>query len=511
MKKVLSGKLHIMKLQGIAKRWFINVVGLIFLFLIIIFVVASFSVKAYYYDSVKSLLYSGASTTAVSYFKTNLDLGVSLEDSAARFVDSYTYKDKTTVWIVDNNGNIIASSDGFLRESPEMPDYSQAVSSEDGISEFVGRANGEKIMSVSRVIENSQGIKVGAVRVMASLKGIDWQIFGIIVFLFVSLIAIIIIIIFSNMIFMRSIIVPIREITATTKEISNGNLDVRIEKKYDDEIGRLSDSINSMASDIADADKLKNDFISTISHELRTPLTSIKGWGETLLFGLDQERDPVTNKGLQIIVSESGRLEGFVEELLDFSRLQSGRMNLRLVKTDIFAELDETVFTFRERAMREGIEVRYSIPDFPAPANADPNRLKQVFMNILDNALKYSKIQGKIFVKAEFSTFNGGDAVKISIADQGCGISEEDLPHVMEKFYKANDTVRGSGIGLAVTNEIVNLHNGKLEIDSKQNGGTLVTIYLPVDSVPTKQEIDMSEPKMDEVSDDDIKLKGYNS
>ena len=132
-------------------------------------------------------------------------------------------------------------------------------------------------------------------------------------------------------------------------------------------------------------------------------------------------------------------------------------------------------------------------------------------MNVLDNALKYSKMQGKIFVKAEFSSLNGGDAVKISIADQGCGISEEDLPHVMEKFYKANVSVRGSGIGLAVTNEIINLHNGKLEIDSKQNVGTLVTIYLPIESKPSEQEIDMSEPKIDEVSDEDINLKGYNS
>ena len=315
------------------------------------------------------------------------------------------------------------------------------------------------------------------------------------------------IIMFSNIFFIRSIIIPLREITENTKAISGGNLDVRIEKKNDDEIGRLADAINSMAADIATADKMKNDFISTISHELRTPLTSIKGWAETLLYGLDRERDEVTNKGLQVIVNESGRLEGFVEELLDFSRLQSGRMTLRLTKTDIFAELDETVFTFRERAMREGIEVRYSIPDFPAPANADPNRLKQVFMNILDNALKYSKINTKIFVKAEFSQLDGNNAVKISIADQGCGISKEDLPHVMEKFYKANVSVRGSGIGLAVTNEIINLHNGRLEIDSEINVGTLVTIYLPVESMPTKQEIDMSEPKMDEVTDEDITLE----
>ena len=472
-------ELKSLRFEGITKRWLTNIVSVILAVLIIVFIIAVFSIKTYYYNSVESILNSGASTAAVSYFSTNLDSGTSLETSAAKFIESYSYKDKTTVWIVDNEGKVIASSNGFTYGDSEMTDYSEAMSNKDGISRYVGKDNGsEKIMAVSRVIKDSNGANVGAVRVMTSIEEIDRQIF----------------------------IIPLKEITEKTKEISGGNLDVRIEKKYDDEIGKLSDSINSMASDIATADTMKNDFISTISHELRTPLTSIKGWGETLLFGLDRERDEVTNKGLQVIVNEAGRLEGFVEELLDFSRLQSGRMTLRLMKTDIFAELDETVFTFRERAMREGIEVRYSIPDFPAPANADPNRLKQVFMNILDNALKYSKMNTKIFVKAEFSEFNGKNAIKVSIADQGCGISKEDLPHVMEKFYKANVSVRGSGIGLAVTNEIINLHNGKLEIDSEENVGTLVTIYLPVDSAPTKQEIDMSEPKIDEVTDEDITL-----
>ncbi|MDE5996099.1 MAG: HAMP domain-containing histidine kinase, partial [Eubacterium sp.] len=352
---------------------------------------------------------------------------------------------------------VIASSNGFTDGEFKMPDYTEAMSDKDGISRYVGKDNGsEKIMAVSRVIKDSNGANVGAVRVMTSVKEVDRQLFIILLVVFLVLVLIFFAIAASNLFFISSIVIPLKEITEKTKEISGGNLDVRIEKKYDDEIGKLSDSINSMAADIATADTMKNDFISTISHELRTPLTSIKGWGETLLFGLDRERDEVTNKGLQVIVNEAGRLEGFVEELLDFSRLQSGRMTLRLMKTDIFAELDETVFTFRERAMREGIEVRYSIPDFPAPANADPNRLKQVFMNILDNALKYSKMNTKIFVKAEFSEFNGKNAIKVSIADQGCGISKEDLPHVMEKFYKANVSVRGSGIGLAVTNEIIN-------------------------------------------------------
>lgn len=291
---------------------------------------------------------------------------------------------------------------------------------------------------------------------MASLKQVDAQIFNLIFLYLIGLIIVFVIIILSNLFFIRSIIIPVQEINETTKKISQGDYSVRIEKKYNDEIGNLCDSINSMAEEISTTDKMKNDFISTISHELRTPLTSIKGWGETLTFGIDDSVDEITRKGLEVIVKEAGRLEGFVEELLDFSRLQSGRMNLKLAKTDIFAELDETVFTFRERAMREQIEVKYSIPEVPAIADADANRLKQVFMNILDNALKYSRAPSKIFVKAQFTKYEGKSFISIAIADQGCGISKEDLPHVKDKFYKANVSVRGSGIGLAVTNEIVN-------------------------------------------------------
>ena len=349
--------------------------------------------------------------------------------------------------------------------------------------------NGEKVMAVCRIIKDSNGDNVGAIRVLSSLEQIDRQVTTLIFLVLAALIIVFALIIFSNLFFIRSIIFPVQEITETTKKISQGDYSARIEKKYDDEIGNLCDSINTMAEEISTTDKMKNDFISTISHELRTPLTSIKGWGETLMLGTDDSVDELTRKGLQVIVKEAGRLEGFVEELLDFSRLQSGRMNLRLAKTDLFAELDETVFTFRERALRDGIEVKYSIPEVPAIANADANRLKQVFMNILDNALKYSRSPSKIFVKAEFTKLDNQNFVKIAIADQGCGISKEDLPHVKEKFYKANVSVRGSGIGLAVTNEIVNLHHGKLEIDSQEGKGTLVTIYLPVENSPTKNEL----------------------
>ncbi len=477
---VLIQNLKSKKIEGITRRWLINIISLIILLFVIAFVFCSFVIKGYYYDSVESIVNSAASDTAVRYFETNVDDGNSLESSAALYINSYSYKNMTTLWVIDNDGNIIKSSSGFAIPKQDMPDYEEALAGKDR-AKFIGRiGNGEKIMAVTRLIKNSEGIDVGAIRVMTTLNRVDQQIIKLCLLIFFVFVLILGIIILSNLYFIRSIIIPIQEINNATKLIAQGNLDVRIEKQYNDEIGDLADSINTMATDISTADKMKNDFISTISHELRTPLTSIKGWGETLTYGNQDNVDDITQKGLQIIVKEAGRLEGFVEELLDFSRLQSGRMMLHLAKTDILAELEETLFTFIERAVREGYEVRCSIPEVPSVANADANRLKQVFMNILDNALKYSRAGSKIFVKAEFIKKDNKDFVQIAVADQGCGISKEDLPHVKEKFYKANVSVKGSGIGLAVTNEIVNLHNGYLDIDSIEGKGTLVTIQLPL-------------------------------
>lgn len=510
MKKAFFQKFHNLKVEGITLRWLINIIGVIMLFFIIVFVLFSFSIKSHYYSSVESILNSGASTSAVGYFSSNLDDGVSLEQSATDFFDSYSYKEKTTTWIIDANGDVVMSSSGFATEKQEMPDFIQVMTNPAETGEYIGKiSGGEKVMAVCRAITNSDGDIVGAVRVMSSLEKIDNQISSIIFLIFLGLLVIFAIIIFSNLFFIRSIIIPVREINETTKKISQGDYSVRIEKKYNDEIGDLCDSINTMAEEISQTDKMKNDFISTISHELRTPLTSIKGWGETLTLGNTENVDELTRKGLEVIVKEAGRLEGFVEELLDFSRYQSGRLKLRLAKTDVFAELDETVFTFTERAMREGIEVKYSIPEVPAIANADANRLKQVFLNILDNALKYSRAPSKIFVKAQFIKLEGKDFISIAIADQGCGISKEDLPHVTDKFYKANVSVRGSGIGLAVTNEIVNLHNGKLEIYSEEGTGTLVTIYLPVENSPSEQELQDTASNADEAEiDKGMEMKG---
>ena len=181
-------------------------------------------------------------------------------------------------------------------------------------------------------------------------------------------------------------------------------------------------------------------------------------------------------RGMSVIIRESERLSGLVEELLDFSRMQSGRMTLMMDKLDILAELGEAVYMFTERAAAEHKELIYEEPEMLPPVLGDINRLRQVFVNIIDNALKYTDEGGMVQVQAK----EQGPDIVVMITDNGCGIPAEHLPKVKQKFYKANQTVRGSGIGLALADEIMRLHAGSLEIESHENIGTAVTITIPV-------------------------------
>ena len=190
---------------------------------------------------------------------------------------------------------------------------------------------------------------------------------------------------------------------------------------------------------------------------------------------------------MNVIIDEASRLSGIVEELLDFSRIQNSALKLRIEKMDVLAELDETVFAFKDRSTREGVDLVYNAPDVPTPIDGDPDRIKQVFVNILDNALKYTNQGGKITVGADVAD----DKLTVTVSDTGCGISAEDLPHVKEKFYKANMTVHGSGIGLAVADEIVKLHKGTLDIDSVLGEGTTVTVKFDIDHVELGEEWDI--------------------
>ena len=195
-----------------------------------------------------------------------------------------------------------------------------------------------------------------------------------------------------------------------------------------------------------------------------------------LLTGTDIDQGTF-KKGMTIILKESGRLTSIVEELLDISRIQSGRMKLMTEKIDLVAELDEAVYMLKERSIQERKHLMFDSPIEPfPPVMGDKNRLRQVFLNIIDNALKYTPEGGNVIVQI----LNKETNIEVLISDTGCGIAPEDLPKVKDKFYKANQNVGGSGIGLAVADEIVQMHGGTLDIESGIGVGTTVKISIPV-------------------------------
>ena len=183
-------------------------------------------------------------------------------------------------------------------------------------------------------------------------------------------------------------------------------------------------------------------------------------------------------RGMGVIIGETERLSVMVEELLDFSRLQSGRMILQPMKLDIIAELSEAVLTFEQRVIREKKHLFYEESDDIIPVMGDKNRLRQVFVNIIDNAIKYSDEGDSVTISA-LRGKNG--FVDIIIKDTGIGIPADQLEKVKTKFFKGNATRRGSGIGLAVVDEIVKMHGGEILLDSIEGEGTTVTIRLPID------------------------------
>ena len=461
--------------RGITRRWTTNVLAGIVLLLILVEIVAIAAVRYYYYQNVENALELRARQAYNTFSLYVSSPTFDFETGAWDFVEAFRDKEKMELQVINADGEAVVSSSGFVPQEQTMPDYELAKTAEDQMGVWHGRtADGESVMAMSVVIRDGQQNVLGSVRYIVSLELVNRQllIFSVLMLLFG--LAIVFFVMLSSTYFVNTIVSPVAEIGRAARRIALGDYDFRIEKKYDDEIGDLCDTINYMAGEISAAEQMKNDFISSVSHELRTPLTAIKGWSETLREGGAGDAE-MTAKGLEVISDEAERLSGIVEELLDFSRMQSGHISMQFTRMDLLAELEEAVVLFRDRAKREGIELIYVEAAELPPIVGDRDRLKQVFINIIDNAIKYSNPGGRVWVEAA----DMGAHVQVVISDSGVGIAKADLPNVKNKFYKANRTRPGSGIGLALADEIVRRHKGKLEIEREEGVGTTVTITLP--------------------------------
>lgn len=472
-----------MAVKSITRRWTINSLMVILIAIIAIVVLSSLGIKEFYYSSVQQELVATATSLNSALSRSIQSNNLNYANDIRTLIEGSSDKDKFEITAIDYNGMVVISSSGFLYNEPiYMADYKSALTSADGMSVFIGQSDsGENIMAVSIIIPtvNSQ---FSALRLVTSLEKVNSAIVSYI-FAFAGIgLLIVIFVLISGLFFINSIVLPVRQIAVVARKFASGDMEDRIQPKTDDEIGELSMVINHMADEICESENMKNEFISSVSHELRTPLTAIKGWGETLL---SPDMDDMTKKGLGIILSETDRLSIMVEELLDFSRMQNG--NLTLVKNnfDVVAELQEVLLIYEQKAERENININYHPYNEPVTVFGDKNRIRQVFINVIDNAIKYSNGGTQTDIKLKKLNNN----IEISVQDQGCGIKPEDLPHVKTKFFRVNHNTRGSGIGLAVANDIVKMHDGEIKLSSVYQSGTTVTIVLPLNNkkhIPTE-------------------------
>jgi len=474
-KKSLAARLG---LYGIKRRWFLNNVSVVLFAMFLITAIAALSLTYYYYASVQNSLETRANTTS-RYLNRYLSSSYTeFYEYSRRMVEDFSLADRLEMQILDESGRVMFSSTGLTAGTvPATSEVATAISTGESQS-FNGYdvTTDEKVMAVTAPVFYQRGRLIGCVRYVTSLKLLDAQLVKIYLVMLAFLAGISATIIISNSFFLRSIINPVLQINELAKKITGGQYGARLNIAYSDEIGELCETLNNMSAELARMEKVKNDFISSVSHELRTPLTAINGWTETI--AADTTDKELAAAGLKIIQKETRRLSQMVEELLDFSRIESGAMKLQTERFDLRGDLYDAVFTYMDMLRQEGLRVDYEEPEEPIMVFADRNRLKQVFLNIIDNAGKYGKDGDRVLVTA--GTENG--SAVIHIRDFGQGIPPDELPFVKEKFFKGSARGRGAGIGLSVCNEIVTMHGGRLDIESTVGQGTDVIITLPLDT-----------------------------
>ena len=466
-----------MKLRGLKGRWMFTGIGVTVLIVLLgVWLIASV-IYSNYYQSVETGLEAKATTASELFGGYVSRTYAEFYQRASRYTEEFEDKDRIELQFLSSAGRVQTSSYGLTAGTrPGTTDIEQALTTGE-ISSWNGNSpdTGEHILAVSAPLINSDGSIMGLIRYVTSLKLVDSQVMKMCAMVAGVGLMIILFIILSNLYFISTITAPVLELTGIARRISDGSYGIQAVKRHDDEIGDLIDSINDMSIKLGKAEKMQTEFISSVSHELRTPLTAINGWSETLAF--DEAIQGESRRGIAIISKEASRLTKMVEDLLEFTRIEDGRFNLTLETVDVAAELEEAIFTYGELLRNDGIELVYEpeYDDLPM-IEADPERMRQVFLNILDNAAKYGREGKKIIVRI----CRSGDYVKISVQDFGPGIPADELPHVKKKFYKGSSKERGSGIGLAVCDEIVTRHKGLLDIENADDGGLLVTVQLPI-------------------------------
>ena len=276
----------------------------------------------------------------------------------------------------------------------------------------------------------------------------------------------------------RRITQPLVQMEKVTQKITAGQLQERLPHNEIPELDRLATSFNQMAANLEGVEQRRRELVGDLTHELRTPLTIVEGYLEGLA---DGTIDPSVDI-YQRLVRETARLRRLVNDLQELSQAEAGYLPIRLEPVDLSPLLRAIAAKFADQLFEEGPALQVECPEDLPPVSADPERLEQVLMNLLGNALRYTA-EGTITLRA----WADQRRVWIAVMDTGQGIAEQDLPHIFERFWRADRSrdraSGGTGVGLAISRRLVELQNGAIEVDSELGKGSTFRFFLPVASV----------------------------
>ncbi|MCY8473431.1 two-component system histidine kinase PnpS [Bacillus halotolerans] len=286
----------------------------------------------------------------------------------------------------------------------------------------------------------------------------------------------------------EEVIQLVEEIFMTeTKKCKLLRLPIKIERRYfevdgvpimgpDDEWKGIVLVFHDM-TETKKLEQMRKDFVANVSHELKTPITSIKGFTETLLDGAMEDKEALS-EFLSIILKESKRLQSLVQDLLDLSKIEQQNFTLSIETFDAAKMLADIETLLKHKATERGISLQLNVPKDPLYVAGDPHRLKQVFLNLVNNALTYTPEKGSVAINVK----PGETEIQIEVSDTGIGIQKEEIPRIFERFYRVDkDRSRnsgGTGLGLAIVKHLIEAHEGKIDVTSEPGRGTVFTVTL---------------------------------
>lgn len=276
---------------------------------------------------------------------------------------------------------------------------------------------------------------------------------------------------------------PIQKMSRTAKNIDKSNFDVKFDGSGYTEVEQLADTLNYAIGELKKTDELRNEVISNVSHELRTPLTMIKSYAE-LIKDINGEDKVKREKDLNVILEETNRLEYLLNDMLDFSKLKSGIIEFNFEKFNLYSLLSKLQEFYTSQHENDGFTFKLNSPK-NVFINADYKRIEQVIMNLLNNAINYSKENKEIVIELKKLE---NDFYRLSIIDHGIGISKDNLPHIFDRHFRATNAQRvtvGSGIGLSIVKQILDAHKLEFGVISEENKGS--TFYINFKAI-TKQK-----------------------